>query len=216
MKYLIPIVIVVMAALLALVWYQSKMAERARWERETENKAHQQRVSEIQAALLKERGKVEAERKKRSKGDSIFRASISKLKGQNQSLAKKLTDLRVPVQVLGDSITVLGEFLKVNDSLQAGKAVEIGLLTAQIDTLKQSHASEVKHLESQILDLQTANVANLERVAGLEKDLNKAVKRANKRLSFGIGAGGSVINHNGEVVVGTGIHGGIQYRLFRL
>lgn len=214
MKYLVAILSASLLALGVLVYYQGKSAERQKWERKTENDLHQQRVSEIQAELLQSKAATERIRAERVKTDSIFQASISQQKAKTAREQKRTNELRPQIDQLADSIAVLAQFLDANDSLFAGKAEEIALLTQKIHTDSVSFTSEILHLNNQIDTLKRGTVENLQTIDGLQRSLVKAQKKGNKRLSVGITAGYSITQYENKLITGPSITGGVHYRLF--
>lgn len=215
MKYIVAILSAGLLVLGILVYYQGKHAARQEAERISENQRFQQRVSEIQATLLQERGKVERIRAERVKTDSIFRVSENALKREIRVRDKKISDLRVPVASLIDSVADLKVFVAAYDSSLAVRDSTISLLSHKIESDSVSHQSEVVSLEKQITDLQTGAVENLQRIDGLERSLAKAQKKANKRIGFGINGGYGIQEHGGEVTAGPTISAGIHWTIFR-
>lgn len=214
MRYLVSTLIVSLLALIALVYYQGRSAGIQKTERETENKLHQQRVSEIQAAHAKDRARFERIQKDGQRKDSIFQASINAQKQKTARTEKRAAELRPQIDQLADSVKELAQFLALNDSLNLSKDATIVKLEERIDTLQRSHSQEVKLLQDQILALTNEAVDDQNYIADLNERLTKAESKSRKRWSVGLTGGYSVVEHQGEVFGGPGVTAGIGYRLF--
>lgn len=215
MKYLIAILSASLLALGVLVYYQGKSAARQEAEHLDENRRFQQRVSEIQATLQQERATVARIKSERVKTDSIFQASISAQMKKTSREQKRTNELRPQIDQLADSIAVLAQFLDANDSLFAGKAEEIALLTQKIHTDSVSHASEVFHLNNQIDTLKKGTVENLQTIDGLQRSVTKLQKKSSKRLGIGISAGYGIQENNGTLTTGPTVNAGVHWTPFR-
>lgn len=215
MKYLVAILSAALLVLGILVYYQGRSAERAKNDREADNLLHQQRVSQIQASLIAAKDSVKREKAHRHKTDSLNKVSENALKSQIRVRDKKLSELRVPVASLIDSVKELGKFIAAYDSSLASRDSLIVTLTVNNQEISASYEREIDLLEHQIDTLQAANVSNLGRVSDLERSLNKAEKKARKKLGFGISAGWGLQENNGVINSGPSINAGVHWTPFR-
>lgn len=213
-RYIVGILAALLLALLALVWYQGRQAGIEKMNRENETLHYQQRVSEIQLRLSQERATLLRERRENRRMDSLYNVAIKAQKSKTKAQEKKAVELRPQIDQLADSITVLGDYLAVNDSIQAGKDATIVKLEQRADSLQASHQLEVKLLEDQVTKLLQDAAADQEQIADLNEKITKAESKSRKRFSFGISGGYSVVEHSGQVLAGPGITAGIGYRLF--
>lgn len=216
MKYLVSILAVSLLALGVLVYYQGRSAERAKNNRENENRLHQQRVSQIQATLQATKDSVRREKADRHKTDSLFKVSDDARKREIKANDKKLSERREIVQHLIDSVSELRSFVAAYDSSLADRDTLIAMLTQNNQSISESYEREIALLNNQVSNLQSGHLEDHRTIEDLQKSLAKAEKKANKRLGFGINGGYGIQEHGGAITAGPAITAGIHWTLFKL
>jgi hypothetical protein len=141
MNYKDPVYILIILALGFFLWGQCESNRRKDLEHEQGKRLHKEQVAAKITEIRTLSDSISTLRKKSSERASKDSLALSQKNGQIRAMSKNLAILRIPVQVIADTLQPLRDYLVLADSLSAAKdslIVDMGLRhSAQVVELNE-------------------------------------------------------------------------------
>ena len=150
LNFLTPSLALIIVCMGFFLLYQCERSKRQNLERSNENIIWNEKLA-AQKALAQTLADSVSILLENSKGRAVKDSlALSGLKMRNSAMSKKLAVLRIPVEVIADTIQPLRDYLILSDSLMAAKDTLIHEMTLR-------HSAQVVELD-RIIDIQTQQI----------------------------------------------------------